>query len=131
MKKIKEYLETNSISILMGLWILAAAINIFREKWEMAMVCVLFFFYNANRKLEKKQQDKREERIKYGYMCMIDWQHEVGEAMGGNKIYPSVEDLKRNHEMWKACGIVKVSIEKVETVVEQDLYTVRNEDETN
>ena len=30
------------------------------------------------------------------YMCGTDWECEVGMASGGNTVYPSVEDLKRN-----------------------------------
>lgn len=62
-----------------------------------------------------------EPRFVEGYMCAIDWQHELGEAMGGNKIYPSIKDLKRNHTMWDECGIVKVKVELVEWVEKQDL----------
>ena len=34
---------------------------------------------------------------RYGYMCKIDWDWELGEALGGNDIYPSLDDLKENH----------------------------------
>lgn len=57
--------------------------------------------------------------IKYGYMCTIDWNWELGEAKGGNTIYPSVKDLKEVHDF--NCGIVKVKIEFEETI-EQGKY---------
>lgn len=66
-----------------------------------------------------------------GYMCMIDFDHELGEAMGGNKIYPSVADLKRNHKMWKECGIVEVSIQFVSEIAPQDIFRKDDDDETN
>ncbi len=45
-----------------------------------------------------------------GYMCAIDFEHELGLAMGGNVVYPSVENLKLNHSCWHECGIVEVKV---------------------
>lgn len=56
-----------------------------------------------------------------GYMCLIDFDHELESAAGGNLIYPSLEDLKANHPMWAECGVVKVTVTRTETVVPQDL----------
>lgn len=56
-----------------------------------------------------------------GYMCMIDFEDELYRAAGGNIVYPSIEDLKENHDCWESCGIVEVRVEYVRTVVEQDL----------
>lgn len=55
-----------------------------------------------------------------GYMCKIDFDHELGEALGGNVIYPSIEDLKKHHP-YKTCGIVEVEI-TLTTVVEPNTY---------
>jgi len=55
---------------------------------------------------------------KVGYMCMIDFEHELGRARGGSVVYPSVENLKENHAPWEECGIVEVKISFVRTVVE-------------
>jgi hypothetical protein len=30
-----------------------------------------------------------------GWMCAVDFQHELGEALGGNTIYPSEKDLRK------------------------------------
>ena len=57
---------------------------------------------------------------KYGYMCLIDWNWELGAALGGNTIYPNIEDLKSNHTMWKSCGIVKVKISFEEVIHESE-----------
>lgn len=57
-----------------------------------------------------------------GYMCMIDFEDELGIAAGGNIVYPSIEDLKANHDCWESCGIVEVRVEYVRTIVEQDLW---------
>ena len=55
-----------------------------------------------------------------GYMCMIDFEDELYRAAGGCKVYPSIEDLKENHDCWEQCGIVEVRVEYVRTIVEQD-----------
>jgi len=45
-----------------------------------------------------------------GYMCKVNWDYEIGNASGGNRIYPSLEDLKRCTKCWKGCGIVEVKV---------------------
>lgn len=45
-----------------------------------------------------------------GYMCLIDFEWEIGAASGGSKVYPSVEDLKADHTCWAGCGIVEVRV---------------------
>ncbi len=56
-----------------------------------------------------------------GYMCMIDFEHELGKAKGGNPVYPSIDDLKEDHTCWKSCGIVEVEVVYRKTIVDQDL----------
>ena len=55
-------------------------------------------------------RDNDNENVVTGYMCMIDWECEIGAASGGNKIYPSIEDLKASHTCWEGCGIVEVKV---------------------
>ncbi len=57
-----------------------------------------------------------------GYMCGVDWQHELGEAMGGNVVYPSVDDLKKHRKCVKNCGIVEVKVQLSKWVEPQDLF---------
>ena len=57
-----------------------------------------------------------------GFMCGIDFQHELGEASGGNVVYPSLKDAETNLPCHKSCGVVKVKVELVEWVKEQDLF---------
>jgi len=64
---------------------------------------------------------------KYVYVCGVDWQHELGEASGGNKVYPSVEDLKRHVSCWVDCGIVKIKMSNAEWVFDQSRSFNRNE----
>lgn len=50
----------------------------------------------------------------------VDWQHEIGEASDGNKIYPDIESLKKYSRCWAGCGVVKCKIVFEEWVVEQN-----------
>lgn len=56
--------------------------------------------------------------MKIGYMCKVDFEHELGEALGGNRIFSSIEDLKKNRKCVDECGIVRVEVRLV-SVVEQ------------
>lgn len=56
-----------------------------------------------------------------GYMCAIDWSCELGMAADGNRVYPSIEALKKHHTCWEECGIVKVRVQFLETVLESDI----------
>jgi hypothetical protein len=45
-----------------------------------------------------------------GYMCLIEYEYEVGAASGGSMVYPSVDDLKKNHLCVDSCGVVEVEV---------------------
>jgi len=45
-----------------------------------------------------------------GYMCLIDWQHEIGSVSDGSRIYPDEDDLRKHHPCADACGIVEVEV---------------------
>lgn len=45
-----------------------------------------------------------------GYMCGVDWQHEIGMAAGGNVIYASPEDCAQCRGCSEKCGIVEVKV---------------------
>lgn len=57
----------------------------------------------------------------FGYMCMTDFDHELGAACGGVAVYPSVTDLKRCRPCVDECGIVKVKVTFVETIQESKI----------
>ena len=59
-----------------------------------------------------------DDRRVVGYMCRIDWNYELGSAIDGNKVYPSVQDLRASHTCADACGIVAVEVRLVCVVVE-------------
>lgn len=51
-----------------------------------------------------------------GYMCLVDWEVELGGASSGNTVYPSVDDLRRRRKCVDGCGIVEVRVEAVRVV---------------
>jgi hypothetical protein len=53
-----------------------------------------------------------------GYMCMVDFECELGAAMGGNRVFPSIEDAKENLKCWRGCGLVEVRVSFVRIVEE-------------
>lgn len=57
------------------------------------------------------------------YMCMIDWQHELGEAADGTLMYPSLKALQKYHDCWEECGVVEVTVSfnAPKVIVNQDL----------
>ena len=48
--------------------------------------------------------------LRTGFMDRVDFEFEVGSALGGNSIYPSVEDLRKHHPCVRNCGVVEVEI---------------------
>ncbi len=55
-----------------------------------------------------------------GYMCGVDWDHELGQALGGNVIYPSKADLIANKKCTDECGIVEVEVRLKKIIKKQD-----------
>lgn len=55
-----------------------------------------------------------------GYMDLVDFECELGMASGGNAVYASIEDLRKQHPCVKQCGIVKVKVEAIEVIQETD-----------
>lgn len=51
-----------------------------------------------------------------GYMCLTDFECELGGASGGNEVYPSVVDLKLHRKCAESCGIVQVRVTAVAVV---------------
>ena len=51
-----------------------------------------------------------------GYMCGVDFAYELGEAVSGNTVYPSVGDLKKHHSSWEECGIDEVRVSFVKEI---------------
>ena len=64
-----------------------------------------------------------------GYMCLTDFECELGCAMGGNHVYPSEADLRRNATCLDQCGIAKVRVIGVEVIQESNLAPLKELDE--
>lgn len=58
--------------------------------------------------------------VRYGYMCSVDFYHEVGEgnAPGGVTVYQSVKEIRALRPCVNECGIVRVKIELANTIQE-------------
>ena len=73
-----------------------------------------------------KEQDAAPERAFVGgtavrgYMCLTDWEYEIGYSWKGNKVYPSLHALQDHHECWAECGVVEVEVRSIRTVVPED-----------
>lgn len=57
-----------------------------------------------------------------GYMCKTDFDYELGNASGGNVIYPSLADLQKHKRCWKSCGVVRVSVKFEEVIIEENMF---------
>lgn len=53
-----------------------------------------------------------------GYMCLTDFECEIGGACGGNVVYPSIEDLRENRRCVDGCGIAEVKVVGVRVIQE-------------
>ncbi len=53
-----------------------------------------------------------------GYMDKVDFEEELGNALGGNKVYSSLDDLRLQKPCTNSCGIVRVEVRAVEVVQE-------------
>lgn len=51
------------------------------------------------------------------YADATDFYYEMGAALGGNRVFPSVEDLLEHETCAKHCGVVKVKISLIEDVI--------------
>ena len=55
-----------------------------------------------------------------GYMDLVDFYYELGEANCTHEIYPSAELLEESSPCVSECGIVRVSVELEEVVKDSD-----------
>lgn len=51
-----------------------------------------------------------DERVITVFMDKVDFDYEVGKAKGGNRVFPSQEDLEKHMPCTKECGVVEVEI---------------------
>ena len=59
-------------------------------------------------------------RIVIGFMDKVDFDEELGNAIDGNKIFPSIDALKKFKPCVRSCGIVKVEVRLKEVISDTD-----------
>jgi hypothetical protein len=64
-----------------------------------------------------------------GYMCLTDFDLELGHALGGNAVYPSISDLKRQRGCIEECGIAEVEVTLVKVVQEPNYSRILEDTE--
>jgi hypothetical protein len=52
-----------------------------------------------------------------GFMCLIDFQHELGSAADGTRVFPSMAALRTAHPMIDDCGAVQVRVSVMRRVI--------------
>lgn len=63
------------------------------------------------------QERAKQQASRTGFMCEVDFSHELGAAAGGTKVYPDLEDLREQRRCVSGgCGIVEVRVEFVRVV---------------
>lgn len=63
----------------------------------------------------------RKKTSKIGYMCAVDYQHEMDvDVSDGIEVYSTIEFLKKKRPCVKECGIIKVKVTLEEWVTHSD-----------
>ena len=65
-----------------------------------------------------KSFNENEDGVIIGYMDLTDFECELGTALGGNTVYPSIEDVYNNKKCAIECGVVEVEV-KLRRIVQE------------
>ena len=84
----------------------------------MSRVVDLEVVYEAYIRLAGAWIAKHDNLSRIGYMDKIDFEEELGNAMGGVVVYPSIEELNELRECVSECGTVEVEV-RLKRVVDQ------------
>lgn len=90
--------------------------KVHQNKVEINKILTIIHLHKQSRKLWAENNRNCE----YGYMCKVDFDHELGCALGGNKIYPSLKDLRKHHSEYHF-GSVKVKVSLEEVIRDEDV----------
>lgn len=56
--------------------------------------------------------------VRTGFMCKVDFDLELGAAVGGNSVYGSAEDARKHRQCIDECGLVEVEVRLKQVVQE-------------
>ena len=76
----------------------------------------------------KSSEDRQP--LRRGFMCKVDFDHELGEAVGGNTIYGDEEDCRKNRRCIDTCGMVEVEVRLKRVVQEEDFMSDAGQEQT-
>lgn len=54
--------------------------------------------------------------VRRGFMDKTDFDHELGVAKGGSRVFASLKDLRKSRKCTGACGVVEVEVRLVRVV---------------
>jgi hypothetical protein len=60
--------------------------------------------------IKPMNRENDEDDFVLGYMCLVDFECEIGAALDGNKVYPSERSLREHMPCVEDCGIVEVKV---------------------
>lgn len=69
------------------------------------------------------------EGVIIGYMDKVDFDHEIGCAGGGNRIYPTIDALVAAKKCVRKCGVVEVEVRLKRVILESDFDATKEETE--
>lgn len=75
-----------------------------------------------------KKANKKEKPPRICYMDKVDFDHELGVAGGGNKLFASVKDLEEHKPCTWECGIVEVEVRLRKVIRESDFSIIPNKE---
>ena len=66
--------------------------------------------------IKPMNRENDEDDFVLGYMCLVDFECEIGAADDGNRVYPSERSLRERLDCVEHCGIVEVKVSFVRIV---------------
>jgi hypothetical protein len=70
--------------------------------------------------MAKKKSVKKKTKSVICYMDKVDFEEELGKAVAGNRVFPSVDACRKSKACVHQCGIVEVEIRLRKVIVETD-----------
>lgn len=64
----------------------------------------------SERKVFPMGRGNEDDDFVIGYMCLVDFECELGLAAGGNEVFASEADCRKSRSCVEGCGIVEVEV---------------------